>query len=155
MQHAVQADFVPFDAHGWKVGIVMALFNRDITDALHASARKRAADYKIDDGDIETVQVAGSVEIPLVLQQMAASGKYQVLLAIGCIIQGATPHFDFVAKFVTDGILRVQLDHQTPIGFGVLTCATEVQAVERSGLGGEHLDAVLQQAHALKQLSQK
>lgn len=150
MQQAKQAEFVPFDASDWKVGIVVAQFNYHITDALHQSALARAVDYKIQPDNIQTIKVAGSIEVPLALQQMAASGRFQALLAIGCIIKGATPHFDYVAKFVTEGILRVQLDHQMPIGFGVLTCDTEDQAQVRSHLGGEHLDAVLQQAQALR-----
>lgn len=152
MQQAQQADFGPFDAGGWQIGIVVAQFNRHITDKLYQSAVQRAADYKLGPNNITTVKVAGSVELPLVSQQLAASGRFQALLAIGCVIKGDTPHFDYVCKFVADGILRVQLDHSMPIGFGVLTCLSEDQAAARAHLGGEHLDAVLHQARVLSKV---
>ena len=150
MQKANRADFAPFDASDWKIGIVVALFNRDITEKLYESAVERAADYGIERENIATIKVAGAVEIPLALQALAKRGEYRALLAVGCVINGATPHFDYVCKFVTEGILRVQLDNDTPVGFGVLTCNDEAQAEERAHLGGEHLDAALQVAKALQ-----
>lgn len=150
MQHAKQADFNTFDASDWKVGIVVAQFNRHITEKQYQSALKMAEKYNIAPENITTIRVAGAIEIPLALQHLAASGKYDALLALGCIIQGETPHFDYVAKFVTEGILRVQLDHSISIGFGILTCNNEKQATERTQLAGEHLEAAIQQAKALK-----
>ena len=150
MQHAKQADFDTFDASDWKIGIVAAQFNRHVTEKQYQSALKMAEKYKIAPENITTIRVAGAIEIPLALQKLAASEQYDALLALGCIIQGATPHFDYVAKFVTEGILRVQLDNSTSIGFGILTCASEQQAVERTQLAGEHLEAAIQQAKALK-----
>ncbi|MES2971772.1 MAG: 6,7-dimethyl-8-ribityllumazine synthase [Patescibacteria group bacterium] len=152
MQKAQQAELTPFDASEWQLGVVVAQFNNHITDQLYQSAIRRAADYKLSPEAIKTVKVAGSVEMPLVLQHLAKTGRFQALLAIGCVIKGDTPHFDYVCSFVTSGILRVQLDHNMPIGFGVLTCETEAQALERAQLGGEHLDAVLQQAKVLHEL---
>ena len=111
MQHAKQADFKPFDAHDWKVGIVLAQFNKHITEEQYKSALIMAESYKIPFDNITTIRVAGAIEIPLALQKLAASGKYSALLTLGCIIQGETPHFDYVAKYVTEGILRVQLDN--------------------------------------------
>ncbi len=149
MQKAKQAHYRPFDANEWRLGIVVAQFNKHITDELYESALKRAKQYKIPAARIETRRVAGAVEIPLVLQQMAATGSFDALLAIGCVIKGETPHFDYVCKFVTEGILRVQLDCKQPIGFGVLTCNNEGEAEARKHLGAEHLDAVMHQAHLL------
>jgi 6,7-dimethyl-8-ribityllumazine synthase len=149
MQKAEQAEFKPFDASQWHIGIVVAKFNKRITDSLYDSAIKRAAEYGIPEGNIDTVEVAGSVEVPLALQAMAKSGKYDALLAIGCVIKGETPHFDYVCKFATEGVLRVQLDFDMPIGFGILTCNDEAQAEARMRLGGEHLDAVMQLAKAI------
>lgn len=150
MQKAKQASFTPFDAAGWRIGIVVAQFNQDITSHLEASAVDRAHQYNIGDEQIDIIRVAGAIEIPLVLQHMAKSKKYNALLAIGCVIQGETPHFDYVCKFVTEGILRVQLDQNMPIGFGVLTCHNHEEAASRASLSGEHLDAVLHQARVLK-----
>lgn len=150
MQKTVKADFEAFDASHWKIGIVVAQFNRQITDQLYDSALKRAKDYGLLDSNIDTIKVAGSVEAPLALQHMAKSGEYKALLAIGCVIRGDTPHFDYVCKFVTEGILKIQLDYSLPIGFGVLTCENEAQALERAHLGGEHLDAAMHLANSLK-----
>lgn len=149
MQKANRAEFAPFDASDWKIGIVVAQFNSDITEQLYGSALTRAADYEITPENITTLRVAGAVEIPLALQYLAEQEGYTALLAIGCVISGATPHFEYVCKFMTEGILRVELDTSVPIGFGVLTCATLAQAEERAHLGGEHLDAALQLARVL------
>lgn len=149
-QNAKQAEFKPFDASDWKIGIVVAQFNSNITGEQHKSAIEMAATYKIQPENITTIRVAGAIEIPLALQKLAASGKYDALLALGCIIQGETPHFDYVAKYVTEGILRVSLDHSASIGFGILTCHNEKQARERTHLAGEHLEAALQQKKSLQ-----
>jgi len=150
MQKANRGDFAPFDAHDWKIGIVVAQFNAHITEQLYESAVARAADYGIAADNIATIRVAGAVEIPLALQSLAERDEYRALLAVGCVINGETPHFDYVCKFVTEGILRVQLDTSVPIGFGVLTCGNEAQAVARAHLGGEHLDAALHLAKVLE-----
>jgi 6,7-dimethyl-8-ribityllumazine synthase len=153
MQTALQAGFKPFDAHNWKLGLVVAHFNRAITGSLEKSALARAAEYKIAAKNIDFIYVAGAIEIPLVLQQLAKTNNYQALMAIGCVIKGETPHFDYVCKFVTEGILRIQLDYSVPVGFGVLTCNDEAQAESRAKLGGKHLDAVMHQAQALKNIT--
>jgi len=147
MQRSERGEFKPFDASDWRVGVAVAKFNADITGQLLDSALERAKDYRLDKMDI--TEVAGSIELPLALQSLARSGKYRALLAVGCVIQGETPHFDYVCKFVCEGVLRVQLDEHMPIGFGVLTCADLAQAQARAHLGGEHLDAVMQQARAI------
>lgn len=150
MQHAQQANHEVFDASEWRIGIVVAQFNRHITDELYASALKRADDYNIAEDAITTIKVAGAVEVPLALQHLAEQGSYDALLAIGCVIKGDTPHFDYVCQFATEGILRVQLDYKLPIGFGILTTNDEAQALSRAQLGGDHLDAALQLAQALR-----
>lgn len=152
MQRIDHTSAETFDANDWRIGIVTAEFNSDITGQLEKSAIMRAAEYGINDARIDVLKVAGAIEVPLVLQQMAASGKYSALLAVGCVIRGETPHFDYVCQFVTDGILRVQLDHSMPIGFGVLTCNTLEEAMSRANLGGDHLDAVLHQVRAIQSI---
>jgi 6,7-dimethyl-8-ribityllumazine synthase len=152
MQKAKHADFEPFNASTWKLGIVTAQFNSDITNKLEQGAIKRADAYAIKSDDIDVFKVAGAIEIPLVLQQMAKTGKYNVLLAIGCVIKGETPHFDYVCKFASDGILQVQLNQNIPIGFGILTCNNISEALPRTGLGGEHLDAAMHQAKIISEL---
>lgn len=154
MQKAEQGNFEPFDASDWKIGIVVAEFNRHISDELYEHALKRAEDYKMSPENITTVRIAGIGEAPLTLQAMAASGSYQAILPIGCAIKGETQHFEYLCKFVTEGILRVQLDHKQPIAFGILMCNTEEQAKARAHLGGDHLDAVLQQAKTIQHIKQ-
>lgn len=150
MQKAERQDFAPFKASEWKIGIVVAQFNLQITAQLYETALKRAGDYEIPASNITTIEVAGAAEIPVALQHLAELKRFDALLAIGCVINGATPHFEYICKLVTEGILRVQLDYQLPIGFGVLTCNDEAQAQARAHLGGDHLDAVLRLAKALK-----
>lgn len=152
MQNAQTADDRPFDASGWRVGIAVAKFNHHITDQLYQGALQRAGEYQILPANIDTVTVAGSIEIPLALQTMAQTNRYNVLLAIGCVIRGETPHFDYVCRMAADGILAVQLKYDVPVAMGVLTCEDEAQALARAGLGGEHLDAVLQLAKSLSEL---
>lgn len=149
MLHAPQATHQTFDASQWRIGIVTAQFNTHITEALQASALQRATEYGIRPENIDIITVAGAAEIPLALQALAKKGDYKALLAIGCVIRGETPHFDYVCDFVTQGVLRVQLDHSLPIGFGVLTCNTEAEAQARTSLGAAHLDAALQLANKL------
>lgn len=150
MRTSVRKEFETFDASNKRVGIVVAQFNADITGKLLESALKRTEDYQIKEANVDVIAVAGAIEIPLALQRLAMAQDYYALVAIGCIIKGDTPHFDYVCKFVTEGILRVQLDRDLPIAFGILTCNNYQEAEDRANLGGEHLDAVLQQAHALE-----
>lgn len=150
MQHANTAEFKLFDASDWKIGIVVAQFNSHITGQQYDNAVQKAVDYGVKPENITTIRVAGAIEIPLALQSLALSGNFDTLLALGCIIQGETPHFDYVAKYVTEGILRVQLDQSISIGFGILTCSDEAQALARTNLAGDHLEAAMQQAKALR-----
>jgi 6,7-dimethyl-8-ribityllumazine synthase len=147
MQQAKTGSVSVFDASDWNIGIVLAEFNSDITSKLYESAIKRAKDYKIEDSNIQTIRVAGAAELPMALKYLAQTGKYRALLAIGCVIRGATPHFDYICKIATEGILAVQLETMVPIGFGLLTCDNEAQALERVNLGKDHLDAAMQLAN--------
>src|SRR5687768_12074584 len=149
MRNANKGDFQPFNASKWKIGIVAARFNQDITDELLKNALKAAKKYQIPVKNIKIVKVAGSIEIPLALQKLARERRYKSLLAIGCVIRGETPHFDYVCKMVSEGVLRVQLDESISIGFGILTCNTLAQAKARAHLGGEHLAAALHLARVI------
>lgn len=150
MQKAQKPKPVAFDASDWQIGIAVAQFNWHITGAMLQSVLDRAQDYGIKTANIKIIEVGGSIEIPVALQKLATSGRYQALVAIGCVIRGETAHFDYVCKFVSEGILRVQLDHQMPIAFSILTCENEAQALARTKLSGEHLDSVLHLAKDLR-----
>lgn len=146
----VQPTFQPFDASSYRVGIVVAQFNGKITNALLESAQQKLAQYRVPDENITIHYVAGSIEIPLILQTLAKSGNVDCLVALGTIIRGETVHFDYVAKIVSEGILRVMLDHAVPIGFGILTLENETQAEGRLTFGGNAAEAALQSAYLLK-----
>src|SRR3989344_6822500 len=137
MQEVKKANFEKFDASGYKVGIVVAQFNRDVTEELLKSALDMLESYRVGKKNIKVLSVAGSIEIPVVLKHLAASKNYDCLLAIGAIIRGETPHFDYVAKIVSEGITRVMLDYGIPIGFAVLTTENHEQASSRGSVGGE------------------
>lgn len=152
MQHADTGEWNKFNAEAYKVGIVVSKFNNEITRGLLLSAKDTLMQYKVDESNITVAEVAGSVEIPVLLQAMAEQEKFDCLVALGAIIRGDTAHFDYVAKFVTEGILRVQLDYKLPIAFGVLTCDTQDQATSRISLGGGYTEAALHSARTIKSL---
>ncbi|MEP7054999.1 MAG: 6,7-dimethyl-8-ribityllumazine synthase [Actinomycetota bacterium] len=120
----------PFDAAGLTLAVVATRWHPRITDALVASALATAKECGIDAPVV--VRVAGAVEIPVVAQALAS--RYDAVVALGVVIRGGTPHFDYVCDAVTAGLTRVALDTQTPVGNGVLTCDTEEQALARAGL---------------------
>lgn len=142
-------------ASGLRVAIVATSWHIDIVDALLDGA-KRAADAA-GVTHLRVVRVPGSIEIPVVAQQLATD--HDAVVAVGAVIRGGTPHFDFVCKAVTEGLTRVALDSSVPVGNGVLTCDTVEQAVARSGIpgsvedkGGEAMTAAIQTALLLADL---
>jgi 6,7-dimethyl-8-ribityllumazine synthase len=151
-QQSTNIVFEKFDASLWKVGIVVAGFNKDITDVLLESAKECCDDYDVLPENIVVHYVAGCVEIPLILQKLSETGEYKALVSLGTIIRGDTAHFDFVAKAVTEGIMRVQLDSGVPIGFGVLTLENKEQAQVRLKSGYSATEAVLQSAKIIEEI---
>lgn len=149
MQKTTKQNFRPFHAAHFRVGIVVAEFNRPITHALLESAKKTLREYGVKTNNIQVIHVAGSVEIPVVAQAMAMTAQFDCLIAIGAIIRGETDHYDFVAKMVTEGILRVMLDYHLPIGFGVLTTNDLAQAKARAHVGSDAAIAALHSAHSM------
>ena len=129
-----------------KAGIVVARWNGEITAGLLESTLTMLKKNKLDSKNIRVVSVAGSVEIPYALHKLAKSKKYDFLVAIGCIIRGDTPHFDYVCKMAQEGILKVMLEDDIPVGFGVLTANNIKQARTRMHVGGEAVFAALELA---------
>ena len=121
---------------GLRIGIVVSRFNYGITGRLLAGAGKTLREKGVVTGGIRTVWVPGAFEIPLALQALAGTKRFDALIALGAVIRGDTPHFDYVAKGATDGVLRVSLDCGIPIAFGVLTTDNIRQAMDRAG--GKH-----------------
>ena len=132
MSGAGVPDMPAIDASGLRLAIVASTWHTSICDALLAGARKAAADCGIDDPTV--VRVLGAIEIPVVAQELARS--HDAVVALGVVIRGQTPHFDYVCDAVTQGLTRVSLDESTPVANGVLTTDTEQQALDRAGLPG-------------------
>lgn len=148
-----------FTARGLKFGIVAARFNDFIVDRLLEAAVETLTKHGVTPADIEVVRVPGAFEAPVALKKLAATGRFNALIAVGCVIRGATPHFDYVAGEMSRGIAQLALAHDVPIGFGVLTVDTIEQAIERAGTkgGNKGADAALaaiQMATLLKKMEQ-
>ncbi len=116
-----------------RVGIAVADFNSDITAKLLAGALAALADAGVQKKNITVMHVPGSFELPLACQKLAETGKFDALIALGCVIKGETDHYYYVAGEAARGIMDVMLKFSIPIGFGVLTTNTLKQAEERSG----------------------
>ncbi|MGH3563961.1 MAG: 6,7-dimethyl-8-ribityllumazine synthase [Mycobacterium sp.] len=118
------------DAAGVRLAIVASTWHAQICDALLAGARRMAADSGIHNPTV--VRVLGAIEIPVVAQELTRD--HDAVVALGVVIRGATPHFDYVCDAVTQGLSRVSLDAAIPVANGVLTTNTKQQALERAGL---------------------
>lgn len=126
-----QAD--PIDCSDLRVAVVAASWHDQVMAGLLAGARRAMADFAV--ASPEVVRVPGSFELPVVADALARQG-YDAVVALGVVIRGGTPHFDYVCSSATDGLGRVGLDHGVAVGFGLLTCDTEQQALDRAGLEG-------------------
>lgn len=133
------------DARELRIGIVVARFNSFVTERLVEGATDCIVRHGGSSDAITLVRVPGSWEIPLAVQQLAASGTVDGIVALGAVIRGSTPHFDYVAAEVSKGIASIGLERQLPITFGVLTTDSIEQAVERAGTkaGNKGWDAAL------------
>lgn len=113
-------------------------WNTEIVDALLAGARRCLSECGVADKRITEFHAPGAFEIPLALEQLARSGRYDGAVALGAVIRGDTPHFDFVAGECARGLQDVALRHALPVGFGVLAVNTAAQALERAGKGRDN-----------------
>ena len=146
-------------ARGMRFGIILGRFNSFIGDRLLEGAIDALVRHGANESDIEVVRVPGAYEMPLAARKMAASNKYDALVALGAVIRGATPHFDYVAGECSKGLTQVSMDSGLPVGFGVLTVDTIEQAVERAGTkaGNKGADAALaaiEMVNVLKKLAE-
>ncbi len=133
------------DASGLKIGIVISRFNEFISTKLLGGAMDALIRHGASDKDVEVAWVPGAFEIPLVAKKMADTGRYDCVICLGCIIRGATPHFDYVAAESSKGIAQVAMKSDCPVAFGILTTETIEQAIERAGTkaGNKGWDAAL------------
>ncbi len=134
-----------FDARGKRIAVVGSRFNDFFTAELMAGALDGLRRHGVSDDQIDTAWVPGSFEIPLAAKRFVGTGRYAAVICVGCIIQGDTPHFQFVAGEVTKGIAQVSLESGVPVIYGIVTAETLDQAIERSGTkaGNKGFDAAL------------
>lgn len=149
----------PVDCHDLRVAVVAASWHENVMDGLLAGARRALAAYQIEAPVV--VRVPGSFELSVVAQALAQRG-FDAVVALGVIIRGGTPHFEYVSSAATQGLNRVALDTGAAIGFGLLTCDDEQQALDRAGLEGsvedkgyEAASAALLTAQTLKKIRRR
>ncbi len=140
-----------------KFAILAARFNSFVVDSLVAGALDALRRHGVADEQIELIKVPGAFEMPLAAQKVASTQKYQAIIALGAVIRGGTPHFDYVAGECTKGLAQVSLNTSVPIAFGILTTDTIEQAIERAGTkagnkGAEAAITALEMVNLLEQL---
>ena len=144
-------------ATGLKVAIVVARFNEFVTERLLEGALDVYQRLGGAEADVQIVRVPGAFELPLVVQKLAASGRYQAVVALAAVIRGATSHFDYVCSTASAGLAAVSRESGVPVGFGMLTTETVEQAIDRAGAkagnkGAEAMQTAIEMANLLKQL---
>jgi len=127
------------------IAIVAARFNSFIVDRLVEGAVDAFLRHDFDEEQLTIIKTPGAFELPVLVKKIAESGKYDAVLALGAVIRGATPHFDYVAAEVSKGLANISIQYTLPVGFGVLTTDNVDQAVERAGTksGNKGFDAAL------------
>jgi 6,7-dimethyl-8-ribityllumazine synthase len=120
-------------AKGLRFALLVARFNHFVTDRLVEGALDSLVRHEADEENITLVRCPGAFEIPAVAQRLVASGKYDAVVCLGAVIRGGTPHFDYVASEVSKGVAQAGMSGGCPVVFGVLTCDTIEQAIERAG----------------------
>jgi 6,7-dimethyl-8-ribityllumazine synthase len=135
-----------------RIGVVHSRFNEEICNALLESAR---AELKKAGAQAEFVSVAGALEIPLALQWMAQSGRFDALAAIGAVIRGDTYHFEVVSNESARGVMEVALESGLPVANGILTTDTEAQALARKDKGAEAVRVAIEMANLRRELAQR
>lgn len=144
---------VSVNASGLKVALISGMWHDEVIGGLVTGAREALAEAQ---AEVHEFQVGGAFELPLAAQVALTDGEFDIAVCLGVIVRGGTPHFEYIASSVTDGLTRVQLDTRKPVGFGVLTTDTIEQALDRAGLahsseskGVEAVEAALSSYQAL------
>jgi 6,7-dimethyl-8-ribityllumazine synthase len=141
---------------GLSVGIVMSRFNQDVGEGLLAACTAELKRLGVAYGDIEIATVPGALEIPLVLQTLAQSDRYDALIALGAVIRGETYHFEVVANDACRAVMEVQLDTGVPIANGILTCEDDDQALARTQQkGSDCAQAAVEMANLLRRIGER
>ena len=145
------------NVHNAHFGLIVSKFNNMITDRLLKAAVRTLLRHGVEQTHIETVWVPGAYELPLVAKRLAKTGRCTAIVALGCVIRGETPHFEYVAGECAAGLSRVSLEYDIPVGFGVLTVDNIEQALERASTETGHKGedaalAALEMINVLRQI---
>jgi 6,7-dimethyl-8-ribityllumazine synthase len=141
---------------GLKVAVVVARFNALVTEQLLAGALDTLRRHGVDDADLDVFRCPGTFELPALLRRVARAGRHDAVVALGAVIRGGTPHFEYVAAEATKGVGVVAMEAECAVTMGVLTCDTMEQALERAGVkagnkGAEAAVAAIEQANVLRE----
>jgi 6,7-dimethyl-8-ribityllumazine synthase len=133
------------EGHGRRIAVLVSRFNASITDRLERGATDALLRAGVADADLDVIRVPGAWELPTAARAALATERYDGIVALGAVIRGETPHFDYVASAAAEGLAAASADYDVPIGFGVLTCDTLAQAEARAGgtHGNKGADAAL------------
>jgi 6,7-dimethyl-8-ribityllumazine synthase len=142
-------------ATGLRFGVVVARFNSLVTEQLLAGALDAIRRHGADDQQVDVFRCPGTFELPQLLRRVALSGRYDAVVALGAVIRGGTPHFDYVAAEATKGVAHVLMEAPCAVAMGILTCDSMEQALERAGVkagnkGAEAAVAAIEQANVLR-----
>ncbi|EGQ3668624.1 6,7-dimethyl-8-ribityllumazine synthase [Staphylococcus pseudintermedius] len=143
---------------GLKIGVVVSRFNDLITGRLLDGAQDALRRHQVAEDSIDVAYVPGAFELPIVAKKMAQTGKYDAVVTLGCVIRGATSHYDYVCKEAAKGIAKASDDTGVPVIFGVLTTENIEQAIERAGTkagnkGAESAVGAIEMANLLRQMN--
>ncbi|EOB0812116.1 6,7-dimethyl-8-ribityllumazine synthase [Staphylococcus pseudintermedius] len=143
---------------GLKIGVVVSRFNDLITGRLLDGAQDALRRHQVAEDSIDVAYVPGAFELPIVAKKMAQTGKYDAVVTLGCVIRGATSHYDYVCNEAAKGIAKASDDTGVPVIFGVLTTENIEQAIERAGTkagnkGAESAVAAIEMANLLRQMN--
>ena len=141
---------------GLRIGIVAGRFNREVGEGLVAACTQELGKLGVKAADIRVATVPGALEIPLALQKLAATGRFDALIALGAVIRGETYHFDVVSNESASGVMAVQLDSGVPVANGILTTNTDEQAQARvAEKGADCARAAVEMANLLKAIDEE
>jgi len=148
------------DGSGLKIGIVLARFNSLVTDKLLSGAKDKLTRLGVNPDQVIVVYVPGAFEIPRGVKKMASLGEVDGIIALGAVIRGETPHFEYIANQASKGLANLNLDSETPITFGLITADTLEQAMDRSGAkqgnkGNEAAESLIEMINLEKTLSEE
>ena len=147
-------------AAGCRFAVIVSRFNESITGALRDGARAALAEAGVAPSDIEELQVPGAFELPQAARRAAETGRFDAIVCLGCVIRGATPHFEYISSAVAHGIMDAAGETGVPMAFGVLTTDNEAQAAERAqpgrdNKGWEAAAAAIDLAHLFRTLAER